>query len=134
MIRRELAIFLIVGSLTVLIDFVTYRCLYGLNLTTVNAAKAAGFLVGTVFAYFANRIWTFGHNTHASGSAWRFLLLYTVTLLANVTVNTLALKALFNIKGDVQLAFLLATGISATLNFLGMKWFVFKSKSISEPA
>lgn len=132
MIKRELSIFLIVGSLTVLVDYLSYRSLVWSALLGVDAAKATGFLVGTVFAYFANRVWTFGHKTHAPGSALRFAFLYAATLGANVLVNALALSALANISASIQIAFLLATGVSATLNFLGMKLFVFKSSPTSE--
>lgn len=124
MIRRELAIFLLVGATTVLIDFATYRGLAWSGLS-VDLAKAAGFLTGTVFAYVANKLWTFGHVSHAPGSLWRFALLYAVTLGANVAINALALRGLTGMGFAVQIAFLLATGTSATLNFLGMKFFVF---------
>ena len=84
MIKRELVIFLIVGASTVLVDFMTYRGLIQFQVMEVDMAKATGFLVGTLFAYFANRFWTFGHKSHASGSAWRFMVLYASTLGANV--------------------------------------------------
>ena len=126
MIKRELAIFLIVGVSTVLVDFILYRGLIGFQVMEVDMAKAAGFLVGTLFAYFANRFWTFGHNPHVPGSVWRFSALYASTLGANVLINALALKLLADMAIAIQLAFLLATGVSACLNFLGMKLFVFK--------
>lgn len=132
MIRREMAIFLIVGATTVLVDFVTYRSLIGFGLMTVDMAKGIGFLVGTLFAYFANRIWTFGHKSHAPGSAWRFAILYASTLGANVLINSLALELFATTVAPVQLAFLLATGVSASLNFLGMKLFVFRTSTTSE--
>ena len=126
MIKRELAIFLIVGVSTVLVDFISYRGLIGFQVMEVDMAKAAGFLVGTLFAYFANRFWTFGHKPHVPGSAWRFSALYVSTLGANVLINALALKLLTDVAFAIQIAFLLATGVSACLNFLGMKLFVFK--------
>jgi putative flippase GtrA len=131
MIKREFGIFLIVGSLTVLVDFGAYRSLVWLGVTGVDMAKAIGFLAGTLFAYITNRFWTFGHKSHAPGSLWRFAVLYGTTLGANVLVNSLALKLFADAIAAVQLAFLLATGISATLNFLGMKIFVFKSHATS---
>lgn len=131
MIKRELVIFLIVGASTVLVDFITYRGLIDFQVMEVNTAKATGFLVGTLFAYFANRLWTFGQKSHKPGSAWRFSALYTSTLGANVLINALALKLLADMAIAFQLAFLLATGVSASLNFLGMKLFVFKP--VSEP-
>ncbi|MBM5461552.1 GtrA family protein [Pseudomonas sp. P66] len=127
MIRRELSIFLVVGSLTVLVDFLSYRGLVGTGIVTTDWAKGLGFLAGTIFAYFANRFWTFNAKVHARGSAIRFGVLYTVTLVANIAINRLAL---WMFAADIHLAFLLATGVSAALNFLGMKHFVFK---VSEP-
>jgi putative flippase GtrA len=131
MIKRELVIFLIVGASTVLVDFFTYRGLIDFQVMEVDTAKATGFSVGTLFAYFANRFWTFGQKLHKPGSVWRFSALYASTLGANVLMNALALKLLADIAIAFQLAFLLATGVSASLNFLGMKLFVFKP--ISEP-
>lgn len=126
MIKRELTLFLIVGSLTVIFDFMVYRSLVWAGFVGVDTAKAISFLVGTVFAYLANRAWTFGHKPHASGSVWRFALLYAATLGANVVVNALALVLFVDAVAAIQTAFLLATGVSACLNFLGMKLFVFK--------
>ena len=128
MIKRELGIFLIVGSLTVLVDYLVYR---GVIWIGVDLAKGIGFLTGTLFAFIANRFWTFGHKSHAPGSAWRFIFLYLSTLLVNVAVNALALKVMTDTMTAVRLAFLIATGVSASLNFLGMKFFVFKSRPTS---
>ena len=132
MTKRELAIFLVVGASTVLFDFVSYRGLIGFELLSLDMAKATGFLLGTLFAYFANRFWTFGHKPHAPGSVWRFAVLYSSTLGANVLINALVLKLFANAVAAIQLAFLLATGVSACLNFLGMKLFVFRPSTVSE--
>lgn len=129
MIRRELAIFLVVGGLTVLVDFSVYRGLLWTSGLDVGVAKAVGFLAGTVFAYVANRLWTFGHHQHQASSAWRFALLYGATLLANVAVNALVLRLAGGAAWAVQGAFLVATGVSATLNFVGMKLYVFRPGS-----
>jgi len=132
MIKRELAVFLVVGSLTVLIDFLTYRGLAWTGWITVDLAKAAGFLTGTLFAYFANKAWTFGHQEHVPGSIWRFILLYAVTLGANVLTNAGCLAMLNTLPTAVPFAFLVATGVSAVLNFLGMKMFVFRARDLTE--
>lgn len=133
MIRRELPIFLIVGVMAVLTDFVAYRSIAWIDVD-IHAAKAIGFLAGTIFAYFANRLWTFGHTRPARSSPLRFMVLYTLTLLVNVQVNALALALLSGWSGAIQIAFLAATVTSATLNFLGMKFFVFKSTHSLETA
>ena len=126
MIKRELAIFLVVGASTVLVDFISYRGLIGFQVMEVDMAKTTGFLVGTLFAYFANRFWTFSHKSHITGSALRFTVLYASSLGVNVLINAFVLKQLADVAASIHLAFLLATGVSACLNFLGMKLFVFR--------
>lgn len=128
MIRREAATFLVVGGVTVLVDFASYTLLQSWIRLPVDVAKGLGFLIGTAFAYFANRHWTFGHQEPARGSAWRFALLYGITLAFNVLVNAASLHAMQGMAWDRQGAFLLATGVSASLNFLGMKYLVFRQR------
>jgi putative flippase GtrA len=128
--KRELVVFLLVGSLTVLIDFLSYMGLLWSSLLQVNSAKTVGFFTGTLFAYFANRYWTFAKTEHAAGSWWRFVILYASTLGVNVISNSIALTAMSASKLAMPVAFILATGLSATLNFIGMKFFVFKLKHV----
>lgn len=128
MIRREASAFLFVGGATVICDYVVYRGLVWTGLD-LSAAKAIGFIAGTCFAYFANKRLTFGHKTSRPGSSWRFMLLYTVTLTINVLVNgmMIAFARALDWPHPAQLAFVIATGISSVLNFIGMKFFVFIS-------
>lgn len=125
MLKRELKIFLLVGGCTALVDYVVYSLLINLFDAEYFYAKAIGFLSGTLFAYFANSIWTFRSNRN-KGNMAMFLLLYISTLVLNVAVNSAVLK----IGGEsvivVQIAFLIATAVSAASNFLGMKYVVFK--------
>ena len=127
MIRREIVIFLIVGTLTVLIDFMTYRLLLWPGVFGIDFSKGIAFIAGTVFAYFANRSWTFGFKGRSVGTAMRFILLYSLTLGVNVSVNALMLKVMEEVIGAFYHAFLIATGVSAILNFVGMKFFVFRN-------
>lgn len=128
MIKKELPVFLVVGSLTVAIDFIVYRTLLVWNPFSVSVAKCMGFIAGTIFAYVVNQLWTFSHTAHPRNSFWRFVLLYSVALVANVLVNDLAIVQLVPSSYAVQVAFVIATGFSAALNFIGMKYFVFRHR------
>lgn len=135
MMRKQLSVFLIAGSLTALVDFCVYKLISHFDLVNVASAKTLGFLAGTLFAYVINRLWTFSQQSPAKGSAWRFGLLYVSTLAVNVAVNNAALHLL--LASDFAnyrfyIAFFIATATSATLNFLGMKFFVFKPTNASE--
>lgn len=124
-LRGELARFLLVGFTAVAIDFAVYRGLLWLALE-VHPAKTAGYVAGAAFGYFANRAFTF-----RVGARWHprellgFLAVYAVALAANVAVNALALAALGRGEIALALAFVAATGVSAAMNFVGLKLFVF---------
>jgi putative flippase GtrA len=131
-IKRELTIFLIVGLLTVAIDFLIYRAMMHFNpfgFYSVNVAKGIGFVGGTIFAYFANRFWTFQQQTTSPGSVTRFILVYVLGLISNIAINRMSISWFDDIiitpEYIILIAFILATGVSATLNFMGMKFLVF---------
>ena len=119
--------FLVVGALTVAIDLVFYRLTMFTGLST-GAAKATGFIVGTLFAYVANRTWTFSAKGSASfREIAKFGAVYGGSLVTNVAVNGLILGLLGKGEAALIVAFLVATAVSAMLNFLGMKFLVFQS-------
>lgn len=124
-ISVQLRRFLIVGSTTVVVDFTSYSVCLALGLA-IDPAKAIGFIIGTLFAYLANRHWTF----EAAGLPGRFrpfVVLYLSTLVANVAVNAVVVRGLGEGAIAIGIAFVVATGVSASLNFLGMKFIVFRT-------
>ena len=90
----------------------------------VDWAKAAGFIAGTLFAYFANRHFTFEAQGGVRVFA-AFLGVYAVTLGCNVAVNHATLAVFPPGEVSLAIAFVLATAVSATLNFVGMRFAVF---------
>ena len=125
MIINRLKVFLIVGVMTVVIDYVAYRSLVWSGLWDIGVSKALGFIAGSVFAYVVNRFWTFDDKSHWTTSWVRFAALYALTLFINIYINDTVLGLTTGFYYSVQVAFLLATGVSALLNFLGMNYFVF---------
>ena len=123
MLRSEVSLFLIVGLITVAIDLFFYSMLVSQGMS-VSTAKAIGFVMGALFAYFANKYWTFSAKG-GWGQFIGFLVLYGSTFVTNVGVNAALFHFLANIDSAFFIAFLVATGSSATLNFLGMKLLIF---------
>ena len=127
LLEYEVARFLIVGGTTVLIDLICYFILIYIGFDTF-LSKGVSFSVGTVFAYFANRNYTFQSSMGGFFRFTVFTLLYLSTLVVNVASNEIILKFTSHINGSLMIAFLIATSLSATLNFTGMKYIVFKAK------
>ena len=127
-LKQESMRFLITGLLAVGIDFSSYWLLS--DVMPTDMAKACSFILGSIVAFFMNKLWTFENDDHAVNSALQFAGLYSLTFFANVAVNHLVLNNAVDMK---LLAFLFSTATSTVLNFLGMKFWVFSSnKSFRE--
>jgi len=132
-VRASLPRFLLVGGTTVLIDLIVYRLLLVLQ-SPVDPAKALAFITGAVFAYFANWRFTF-RGQHHRWSVAAFVLVYLCALGCNVLVNGLVLDALpADLAGRVILAFVVATGLSASVNYAGMALLVFRTLVPTSPS
>lgn len=125
---RHLARFLVVGVSSVAVDLGVY-CLSLVAGLPRAPAKGLGYVAGMGFGFVLNKTWTFASQRPATGEAATYMLLYAVTLGVNIGLNGLALGLL---EGQVRpgigvsLAFLIATGTTTVLNFLGMRFLTFR--------
>lgn len=118
--KKELKRFLIAGISAVGTDLITYYIL--LNFLPHDISKAISFIFGTVVAFVINKYWTFEKYEKSYKEIIKFGMLYSATLGANVLTNKIVLEY----TSLIFLAFLVATGVSTILNFIGQKFWVFK--------
>lgn len=125
-VRSQAVRFVTVGLAAAVIDYLTYRMVLESGLA-VTLAKAIAFVVGTGFSYWANRRWTFEahHSVHAMA---RFAALYGLTLVVNVGVNALVLALLPTAVGAITAAWVVAQGVTSTLNFVAARRYVFSGR------
>jgi len=122
MLKKELSRFLVSGVSAVATDYGTYLLFQ--QWVDIAPAKGASFVAGSIVAFILNKYWTFEQPDDSFNHAVRFTLLYLSTLGANVAVNA---ATLYLWPGFLTWAFLVATGTSTLLNFLGQKFWVFKA-------
>ncbi len=123
MLNRQALIFLFVGGCSVAVDYTSYSILSKLGID-INISKGLGFLIGTFFAYFANKKITFNYS--GPQRFFKFIAVYGISLILNIGINSASLALLPEIIASTSMAFILATLVSAIFNFLGMKYFTFK--------
>jgi len=133
----ELMRFLFAGGSAVACDTVVYALLFPI-LPSPSVAKGISFISGTIVAFLLNKFWTFKKPKRSGAEVAKFVCLYVSTLGANIAVNRLTLDHAASIvpmlkSYETQFAFLAATGTSTVLNFLGQKFWVFKSKESETP-
>jgi putative flippase GtrA len=117
--------FLLGGALAVGLDWGTYLMLAEFSGLNASISKFYSFLLGAIFAFFFNGRITFQVKLSAPRLI-RHMSLYTLSIIANVTAfrffQGLNLTSA-NLGTFVSL--IIATSISMSLNFLGMRYFVF---------
>lgn len=110
-----------------LIDLVVYLVILWLGLA-IPVAKILGFVTGSIWSFFGNKHFTFRAATQGAKPIVIFALIYILTLGINAVTNSLALAYLSKVIPFATLcAFIIATGLSALLNFIGLKYLVFKT-------
>lgn len=120
--KREILWFLFSGFSAVGVDLCAYYTL--LNWLDKSPAKGISFVTGSVAAFILNKYLTFQKKDEsAADEIWKFIILYSFTLGANVAVNKIALLIF---PEFTFFAFLCATGTSTILNYIGQKFWVFK--------
>lgn len=120
---RQLRRFLVVGVLCVVVDLSAYAALaLGASLPTP-WAKGLSYLIGVGVGFVLNKRWTFESPRKSLFEPATYLLLYSMTLVVNVVCNDLVLR-LFE---SAPTAYLVATGVTTVLNFVGMRLVTFRT-------
>ena len=125
----KLKSFIIVGLVAVLFDYLTYVS-FNTIIHNISISKAFGFIFGTSFSFLGNKTYTFKTN-FSIVKFMKYLMLYFLTLNLNILSNNYFLANLNTIKFSGQISFIMATGICAVINFIGLNYFVFHKKFIS---
>lgn len=140
--KKQIIKFGLIGFLAVFVDMGIYylllnsfpESLAGNNYPEI-IAKSLSFMCGTFVTYNLNKMWTWRKRDKSNSRFVKFMLLYGLSMLVNVAVNTFMLFVLHEYKDIIDLpnkyliAFVGATGTSAMLNFTGQKIWVFRNKN-----
>ena len=123
---RQLGSFVAIGVLAAVVDFGVYHLLLNLGLW-VPVSKGISFILGTTTAYLLNKRFTFtGASTGGRSRFAGFVALYGTTFAVNVGVNSLVLQLLPPMAYDASLAWLVAQGTATAINFVMLRYVIFK--------
>ncbi len=126
---KEFKKFFLVGLIAFFSDISTYY-LFTFSGLELNTSKAISFLIGTLIGYLLNTIYTFEEAKYSSNTLIKYLLVYLVSMLLNVTVNALSIKLFLIFEIDMNLskfsAVIIATMFSMIFNFICLKYYVYR--------
>lgn len=120
--------FALVGVTSTAVDFVVYCSLLQLPSGSTSLSKGLGFVAGTLTGFVLNRKWTFQHSGAMTTAITRYFVLYTATMFINVSTNEWVISNFDHTLLTNAVGFTLATSLSATINYLAMKMWIFGDK------
>lgn len=121
-LSNELKRYIIVGISTVGVDGISYYILTETGITSPHLSKRVSYILGTIWAYFFNKYFTF----NKPALEWKEPLLFGSVYLFSFIANGVCHDCILAWTNGPIPAFILATGLSTLLNFLGQKTLVFR--------
>ena len=118
----EIYKFIIIGIIAVSIDAFVYYLLGNFEFFSYEISKRISFICGAAFAFFFNRSYVFQIKHKNISQILGFSILYFTSFLSNASSHDFVLNKL----GIPFVAFIFATAISTTINYLGQKFIIFK--------
>ena len=125
-LKSELLRFLVVGGIAVALDAASYAFMDKvLHMDIKGWVKPISYGVGSIWAFFANKYFTFAIRELRASEPFLFAIVYLVGWALNAGIHYVVLQTI----GVKALAFLAATGVSTCSNFIGQKFLVFRRKN-----
>ena len=122
---RQFVSYSMIGIISLLIDIIVYVLLSDFFLISKSLSKIISFILASINSFLGNKIFTFKIKSYNFREPLKFILLYSVSLIANSSTHDFFLNIF-----DGFLPFIIASIVSIIINFGGQKLWVFKNKNI----
>ena len=122
---RQFISYSMIGIISLLIDIIVYVLLSDFFLISKSLSKIISFILASINSFLGNKIFTFKLKSYNFREPMKFILLYSVSLIANSSTHDFFLNVF-----DGFLPFIIASIVSIIINFGGQKLWVFKNKNI----
>lgn len=123
---RKIFLFCATGGVATLLDMLFFN-LFFITTSMFVLSRIGGIFISMIFNFSSNRNITFrAKNEKAKNQAWKFVIVYAISMSANVFVGKLVLFLLSDSLLSANIAALSGLAISIPLSFFGLMFWVFK--------
>jgi len=123
-IFKQFFSFFSIGIVSFLIDFTFYNIFFYVFKIDVNFSKGLSYIMGFLNSYLLNKKITFKSQAKGIREPFAFSLLYLSTMVINYYTHKFLIEFFSG-----YIPFFGATSLSAIINFLGLKFLVFKKSN-----
>jgi putative flippase GtrA len=127
---HKIVLFCTTGGISALIDMLFFNIFF-IATSFFIISRIGGIAIAMIFNFTFNRNVTFkANNKKARHQMWKFIVLYTIAMGANVLVGKLVLTLLNGSLLSANIAAISGLAISTPISFLGSMFWVFKKDKI----
>lgn len=120
----EIKKFLLIGGISTIINYGLFYVLFTVGGIAYIVSAIAGYVIGLLFGYFFNRMWTFeSTNSRKVHEFSKYLLVYMISLIFSMLFLAFLVEY---VAIDALIANVFAIGLSTVMNFVGCKLVVFR--------
>ena len=120
-VTKQFVSFFSIGVVSFILDFTFYNIFFFVFKIDVNLSKGLSYVAGFLNSYFFNKKITFKSNAKRFREPITFLFLYLSSLVVNYFTHKFLIESYSG-----YIPFFGATFLSVIMNFLGLKFLVFR--------
>lgn len=121
---QEVCAYAISGTIAVIVDYILYLLLA--DLLGLVASKIVSYMIGATVGFVLNKIFAFHSKGFHMSEVLKYAALYSFSSIVNSLIN----RGMLTLGCTSLIAFLIATGSTTTINFLGQKFVVFRNVNV----
>ena len=122
-VKEQIIKFSTVGFFTTVLNYIIFFSLYVFLDLHYLLSAAIGFICGVAVGFLFNKLWTFKSDKIINGEIFQYFGVY----IFNLTLGLYALEILVSVfQYDPKIANIFVIASTSVLNFLGIKFLVFK--------
>ena len=120
---KQFVKFVLVGSISTVINYGFFFLLYSTLSLNYIIAAAIGYVIGLLVGFIINKSWTFQAQDKSRNFIFDYLIIYILSLALGMLFLEFLVKQLNLIA---EIANILVIGLTTFTNFVGIKFLVFK--------
>jgi putative flippase GtrA len=129
---KKIFFFCLTGGIAAIIDILFFN-LFFISTKIFVLSRIGGIMISMIFNFTSNRNITFkAKNKKAHSQAWKFIILYAISMGTNILVGKSVLSLLNDSLLSANIAAISGFVVSVPISFFGLNFWVFKKKLISE--
>ena len=125
LVKRSVILYLVVGTLSALINFIVFSFFYGLFHLHYKLSLTIGYFLSAAFNFLANRHMTFRSHSHAAHiQLVKYVVVLVLNYLANLSIAHFCVSVL---HFSPYFAVIIAIGAMVAFTYLLSKYWVYST-------